>query len=170
MHRVTDLLAVAEHIGVLSEFLKWFTSSKSAPSFSSIALVTDKQNFGRKGRKRKRSNIVKPVVVDITNTSPEKDILPLPNNFSAIKRTKAKNKVSEKMLSSLGSHNESLQSPQHLFNEFNSFSVQHGNALRWSYGHSLVQILKILKKNIFCLKASVVCPQPPHNLFKHVSC
>ena len=36
------VLRVDERIGVLSEFLKWFTSSKSGPSFSSIALVTDK--------------------------------------------------------------------------------------------------------------------------------
>ena len=36
------VLAVAERIGVLSEFLKWFTSSKSGPSFSSMVLVADK--------------------------------------------------------------------------------------------------------------------------------
>ena len=66
------VLAVAEHIGVLSEFLKWFTSSKSGPSFSSIALVTAKQNVGKKGSKRERSNMVKPPplveVCDIINT------------------------------------------------------------------------------------------------------
>ena len=128
------VLAVAEHIGVLSEFLKWFTSSKSGPSFSSIALVTAKQNVGKKGSKRKISNMAKPPVVevcDIINTSPDEDILPSSNDLSAIKMTKAKNKVAEKILPSLGSHNEkeSRQSSQHLLNEFNSFSVQHGNVL-----------------------------------------
>ena len=86
-----DVLAVAERIGVLSKFLKWFASSKSGPSFSSMDLVTDKQNVGRKGSKRKRSNMVKPPVVevgDIINTSPNEDILPSPNNLSTIKRTK----------------------------------------------------------------------------------
>ena len=86
-----DVLATAERIGVWSKFLKWFTSSKSGPSFSSMALVTDKQNVGRKGSKRKRSNMVKPPVVevgDITNTSPNEDILLSPNNLSTIKRTK----------------------------------------------------------------------------------
>ena len=64
-------LAVAEHIGVLSKFLKWFTSSKSGLLFSSIALVTDNTNCSRKGSTRKRSSIVKPPVVevcDIINT------------------------------------------------------------------------------------------------------
>ena len=66
------VFAVAEHIGVLSEFLKWFTSLKSGPSFFSMALVTDIQNVGKKGSKRKRSNMTKPNVVevcDIINTS-----------------------------------------------------------------------------------------------------
>ena len=86
------VLAVAEDIGVMSEFLKWFTSSKSGPSFSSIALVTAKQNVGKKGSKRKRSNMAKSPVVevcDIINTSPDEDILPSSNGLSAIKRTKA---------------------------------------------------------------------------------
>ena len=93
------VLAVAERIGVLSEFLKWFTSSKSGPSVSSIALVTTKQNVGKKGSKKKRSIMTKPPVVevcDIINTSPDEDILLSSNNLSAIKRTKAKNKVAEK--------------------------------------------------------------------------
>ena len=70
------VLAVAEDIGVMSEFLKWFTSSKSGPSFSSIALVTTKQNVGKKGSKKIRSIMAKPPVVevcDIINTSPDKD-------------------------------------------------------------------------------------------------
>ena len=48
-----------------------------------------------------------------------------------MKRTKAKNKVSEKIWSLLGSHNEkeSLQSPQYLLHEFNSFTIQPRNAL-----------------------------------------
>ena len=86
------VLAVAEHIGLLYKFLKWFTSSKSGPSFPSIALVTAKQNVGKEGSKRKRSNMVKPPVVevcDIINTSPDEDILPSSNGLSAIKRTKA---------------------------------------------------------------------------------
>ena len=128
------VLAVAEHIGVLSEFLKWFTSSKSGPSFSSIALVTTKQNVGKEGSKKKRSIMTKPPVVevcDIINTSPDEDILLSSNNLSAIKRTKAKNKVAEKILPLLGSHNEreSWQNPQHLMNEFNSFRVQHEKVL-----------------------------------------
>ena len=47
-------------------------------------------------------------------------------NLPTIKRTKAKNKVAEKILPLLGSHNEkeSQQSAQHLLNEFNSFSVK----------------------------------------------
>ena len=53
------VLAAAEHIGVLYEFSKWFPSFKSGESFPSMALVTDKQNFGRKGSKKKRSNMVK---------------------------------------------------------------------------------------------------------------
>ena len=64
-----------------------------------MVLVTNKQNFVRKGRKRKRSNMVKPLVVDvcdIVNTSRDEDILPSQNELSAIKRTKAKNKVAEK--------------------------------------------------------------------------
>ena len=78
--------------------------------------------------------MAKPPVVevcDIINTSSDKDILLSSNDLSAIKRTKVKNKVAEKILPSLGSHNEkeSRQSPQHLLNEFNSFSVQHGNVL-----------------------------------------
>ena len=128
------VLAVAERIGVLSEFLKWFTSSKSGPSVSSIALVTTKQNVGKKGSKKKRSIMTKPPVVevcDIINTSPDEDILLSSNNLSAIKRTEAKNKVAKKILPLLGSHNEreSWQNPQHLSNEFNSFRVQHENVL-----------------------------------------
>ena len=78
--------------------------------------------------------MVKPPVVevcDIINTSPDQDISPSPNDLPAIKRTKAKNKVAEKMLPSLGSHNkkESRKSLQNQLNEFNSFCVQHGNAL-----------------------------------------
>ena len=42
------VLAVDKHIVVLSEISKWFTSSKSGPSFFSMALVTDKQNVGKK--------------------------------------------------------------------------------------------------------------------------
>ena len=126
------VLAVAEHIGVMSEFLKWFTSSKSGPSFSSIALVTAKQNVGKKGNKRKRSNLAKPPVVevcDIINTSPDEDILPSSNDLSAIKRAKAKNKVAEKILPSLGSHNEKESERSPLVLNTNSFSVQHGNIL-----------------------------------------
>ena len=97
----------------MSKFLKWFTLSKSVPSFSSMALVTDKQNVGKKSSKRKRSNMSKLPVVEvckIINTSPE---------------------VAEKMMPWLGSHNkkESRQCPQHLLNGFNLFSVQHRNAL-----------------------------------------
>ena len=99
-----------------------------------MALVTDKQNVGRKGSKSRKSNMVKPAVAEICNiisTSPDEDILPSPNGLSAIKRTKTKNKVAEKILPLLGSHNEkeSRQSTQHLLNESNSFSIQHGNAL-----------------------------------------
>ena len=88
----------------------------------------------RKGSKRKRSNIKKPSVweaCDIINTSTDKDILPSPIDLLVRKRTKAKNKEEEKILLSLGSHNEkeSRESQQYLLNEFNSFSVQHGNAL-----------------------------------------
>ena len=66
-----------------------------------------------------------------TKAFQDEDILPSPNNLSAIKRAKAKEKVTEKILSSLGSHNknERRQSHQHLLNEFNSFSVQLGNLL-----------------------------------------
>ena len=83
------VLAVAEHIGALSKFLKWFTLSKSGPS------------FGKKGSKRKKSNMSKLPVVEvcnIINTSPDEDILQLLNNFPAIKKTKAKNRVAEKMM------------------------------------------------------------------------
>ena len=78
--------------------------------------------------------MAKPPVVevcDIINISPDEDILPSPNDLPAINRTKAKNKVAENILPSLGSHNEkeSRQSPQNLLNEFNSFSVHHGDAL-----------------------------------------
>ena len=44
-------------------------------------------------------------VCDIINTSPHENILPSSNYLSAIKRTKAKNKVAEKILPSLGRHN-----------------------------------------------------------------
>ena len=99
-----------------------------------MALVTDKQNIAKNGSKRKRSNMAKSTVVmvcDIINTSPDQDILSLSNDLSAIKRTRAKNKVVEKILPSLGSHNEKerRQSPQYLLNEFDSFSVQQGKAL-----------------------------------------
>ena len=43
--------------------------------------------------------MMKPLVVDvcdIVNTSRDEDILPSQNELSAIKRTKAKNKVAEK--------------------------------------------------------------------------
>ena len=88
----------------------------------------------RKGSKRKRSNIRKPAVweaCDIIITSTDEDILPSPIDLSARKRTKAKNKEEEKILLSLASHNEkeSRESHQYLLNEFNSFSVQHGNSL-----------------------------------------
>ena len=78
--------------------------------------------------------MAKPPVVevcDIINLSPDEVILPLPNDLPTIKRTKAKNKVAEKILASLGSHNEkeSRQSPQYLLNEFNSFSLQDVDAL-----------------------------------------
>ena len=127
-------LAVTGHIGILSVFLKWFTSLKPGPPFSNMALVTEKQNVGRKGSKTKKRNILKPPgveICDITNTSPDEDILPLPNYLSSIERTKGKNKVEEKILLSLGSHNkkESRQSHQNLLNEFHLFSVQHGNVL-----------------------------------------
>ena len=94
-----NVLAAAEHIWVLSEVLKRFTSLKSGLSFSSMTLVTDKRNFGRKGSKRKRSNMVRPLVMEvcnIINTSPDEDILPSPNDLSAIKRPKTKNKAVEK--------------------------------------------------------------------------
>ena len=128
------VLVVAERIAVLSEFLKWFTSSKSGPSFTSTALVADKQKDIRKGSKRKRSNMLKPSlmeVCDILNTTPDASFLPLSNYLLAIKWTKANNKVAEKILPSLGIHNEreNRQSLQHLFTEFNSFSGQHGNVL-----------------------------------------
>lgn len=58
--------------------------------------MTNKENVGRKGCKRKRSNLVKPHVLevcDIINTSPDKDILPSPNKLPPIKRTKAKNEA-----------------------------------------------------------------------------
>ena len=113
------VLSVAEHIGVLSEFLKWFTSSKSGPSFSSIALVTAKKNVGKKVSKRKRSNVAKKPVVevcDIINTSPDEDILPSSNDLSAIKKAK-------------GSHNEKESERSPLVLNTNSFSVQHGNVL-----------------------------------------
>ena len=48
------VLAAAEHIGALSNFLKWFTLSKSGPSFPSMASVIDKQNVGKKGSKKKK--------------------------------------------------------------------------------------------------------------------
>ena len=60
-----------------------------------MALVTNKQNVDRKGSKWKRSNMVKPPVVevcDIINTSPDKNILPSPSDLSAIKMTKAEKK------------------------------------------------------------------------------
>ena len=62
--------------------------------------MTDKQNVGKKGSKRKRSNMAKPPVVkvcDVINTSPGKDVLPSIKDLSEIKRTKAKNKVEEKI-------------------------------------------------------------------------
>ena len=123
------VLAAAENITVLSEFLKCFTSSKSGPSFSSIVLVTAKQNVGKKSSKGKRCNTAKTHVVkvcDILNTSPDEDILPSSNDLSSIKTTKAKNKIGEKILPPLGSHNEkeSWQSLQHLLNGFNSFSIK----------------------------------------------
>ena len=70
-------------------------------------------------------------VCNIINTSPDEDILPLANDLSVIRKTKANNKVAEKILPLLGSRNEkeSRQSPQHLLNEFDSFSFQHRNAL-----------------------------------------
>ena len=118
------------NMGVLSKFLKWFTSSKFGPSFSSF-LVTDKQNVGRKGSKRKIGNMAKPPMAQVCDikTSPDGDVLASPHNLPAIKKTKAKKKVAEKTFSLLGSHNEkeSRQSPRHLLNEFNSFSVQDGN-------------------------------------------
>ena len=77
---------------------------------------------------------MKPLVMevcDIINTSTDEDILPSPNELPAIKRTKVKNKVAEKILPSLKSYNEkdSRQRPQYLLNESNSFSVQHENTL-----------------------------------------
>ena len=64
-----------------------------------MTLLTNKQNVGKKGSKRKKSNMAKRPVVeecDIINTSPDEDILPSPNDLSAIKRAKAKNNVAEK--------------------------------------------------------------------------
>ena len=54
-------------------------------------------------------------VCDTINTSPDEDILPSSNDLSAMKRRKEKNKVTEKILPLLGSHDEkeSWQCPQH---------------------------------------------------------
>ena len=93
------VLAVAEHIGVLSKFLKRSTSSKSGPSFSSMALLTEKQNVGKKDSKRKRSKMAELPVVevcDIINTSQDDDILQSSNDLSALKREKEKNKAAKK--------------------------------------------------------------------------
>ena len=52
--------------------------------------------------------MAKPPVVgvcDIIDTSPHENILPSSNYLPAIKRTKAKNKVAEKILPSLRRHN-----------------------------------------------------------------
>ena len=53
--------------------------------------------------------MAKPPVVgvcDIINTSSHENILPSSNYLSAIKRTKVKNKLAEKILPSLGKNNE----------------------------------------------------------------
>ena len=90
------VLAVDKHIVVLSEFSKWFTSSKSGPSFFSMALVTDKQNVGRKGSKRKKSNMVKPPVVEICNILTKRGYFSIAKRLVSNKEGKSKEQGSRK--------------------------------------------------------------------------
>ena len=84
----------------------------------SVIVYLINRSLNVKGSKRKRSNMMKPAVAevcDIINTSPDEDILPSSNDLSAMKSRKENNKVTEKILPLLGSHDEkeSRQCPQH---------------------------------------------------------
>ena len=62
---VGHVLLLSQRSGNMSKFLKCFTLSISGPLFSRMALVTDKQNVGRKSSKRKRSTMVKSPVMEV---------------------------------------------------------------------------------------------------------